>query len=181
MYCILQLFLKIQNGCCVPQNSKWRPKCHFFDQMMIILPMPVIICMFREQRIHDSHLWNILYCCSIPETSNLHPIWRIFQQSYDNVVILLFSSHLCWVFMIISIIPYPIVSSLYLIAIYQLLNCRAVASLTVLSGQEFHFPHFFPQTWNKFSYFSSDFTYFLPNFGPPGGLSTREDRGYVTA
>ena len=85
--------------------------------------------------------------------------------------------------MIISIIPYPIVSSLYLIAIYQLLNCRAVASLTVLSGQEFHFPHFFPQISNKFSYFSSNFdgTYFLPNFGSPGGLPTREDRGYATA
>ena len=59
MSTILQLFLKIQNGCCVPQNSKWRPKCHFFDQMMTILPTPVIICIFRAQRIHDSHLWNI--------------------------------------------------------------------------------------------------------------------------
>ena len=28
---------------------------------------------------------------------------------------------------------------------------------------------FLPQILNKFSYFSSNFTYFLPHFGPPGG------------
>ena len=28
---------------------------------------------------------------------------------------------------------------------YNLLQCRAVASLTVPGGQEFHFPHFFPK------------------------------------
>ena len=27
----------------------------------------------------------------------------------------------------------------------------------------------FPQIWINFSYFSSNFTYFLPHFGPPGG------------
>ena len=42
---------------------------------------------------------------------------------------------------------------------------RAVASLTVPGGQELHFPHFFPQILINFS---SNFTYFLPHFGPPG-------------
>ena len=43
---------------------------------------------------------------------------------------------------------------------------RAVASLTVPGGQEFHFPHFFPQVWIKFSDFSSNFSHFLPHFDP---------------
>ena len=42
---------------------------------------------------------------------------------------------------------------------------RAVASLTVPGGQEFHFP----QILINFSYFSSNFSHFLPHFGPPGG------------
>ena len=46
---------------------------------------------------------------------------------------------------------------------------RAVASLTVPGGQEFHFPHFFPQISINFSYFSSNFTYFLLHLDPPGG------------
>ena len=58
---------------------------------------------------------------------------------------------------------------------------RAVASLTVPGGQEFHFPQFFLKFWSFFSYLSSNFTYFLPHFGPPGGESpTREGPGYAT-
>ena len=45
---------------------------------------------------------------------------------------------------------------------------RAVASLTVSGGQEFHFPHF-PQIVINFSYFSSDFAHFLSHVSPPGG------------
>ena len=45
---------------------------------------------------------------------------------------------------------------------------RAVVSLTVQGGQEFHFPHFFPQISIIFHYFSSNFTHFLPYFGPRG-------------
>ena len=44
-------------------------------------------------------------------------------------------------------------------------ECRAVASLTVPGGQEFHFP----QISINFSNFSSNLIYFLPHFGPPGG------------
>ena len=46
---------------------------------------------------------------------------------------------------------------------------KAVASLTGPSGQEFHFPHFFPQISIIFLNFSSNFTNFLPHFGSPGG------------
>ena len=48
---------------------------------------------------------------------------------------------------------------------FSTLGSRAVARLTVPGGQEFHFP----QIVNKFSYFSSNFAYFLLDFGPPGG------------
>ena len=48
-------------------------------------------------------------------------------------------------------------------------KARAIASLTVPGGQEYHFPHFFHKIWIKFSYFSSNFSHFLPHFGPPGG------------
>ena len=41
---------------------------------------------------------------------------------------------------------------------------------------------FFPQISINFSYFSSNFSHFLPHFGPPGGQSpTREGPGYATA
>ena len=46
---------------------------------------------------------------------------------------------------------------------------------------------FFPQILKNFSYFSSNVTYFLPHFGPPGGRlahpgsPTREGPGYATA
>ena len=59
-------------------------------------------------------------------------------------------------------------------------KARAVASLTVPGGQEYHFPHFFHKIWIKFSYFSSNFSHFLPHFGPPGG-QVREGPGYATA
>ena len=38
---------------------------------------------------------------------------------------------------------------------------------------------YFPQILINFSYFSSNFTYFLPYFGPPGG-PTRKGPGYAT-
>ena len=53
---------------------------------------------------------------------------------------------------------------------------RAVANLTVLGGQEFHFPHFFPQISINFS---SNFTYFLPHFGPPGGRVAHPGRPWL--
>ena len=55
---------------------------------------------------------------------------------------------------------------------------RAVASLTVPGGQEFHFPHFFQVSIN-FSYFSSNFTYFLPHFGPPDGRVAHPGRPWL--
>ena len=56
---------------------------------------------------------------------------------------------------------------------------RAVASLTVLGGQEFQFLHFFPQIWIKFSYFSSNLTYFLPHFGSLGGRVAHPGRPWL--
>ena len=56
---------------------------------------------------------------------------------------------------------------------------RAVASLTVPGGQEFHFPHFFLWFQSNFSYFSSYFTYFLPHFGPPGGRLPHPGRPWL--
>ena len=46
---------------------------------------------------------------------------------------------------------------------------RAIASLTVPGGQEFHFPHFFLKSRLSFLIFPQTFTHFLPHFGPPGG------------
>ena len=50
---------------------------------------------------------------------------------------------------------------------------RAVASLTVPGGQEFHFPQI------NFSYFSSNFAHFLPHFGPPGGRLSHPERPWL--
>ena len=47
--------------------------------------------------------------------------------------------------------------------------CRAVASLAVSGGQEFHLPHFFLKSRLSFIIFPLTFTHFLPHFGPPGG------------
>ena len=64
----------------------------------------------------------------------------------------------------------------------QLLTCTAVASLTVPGGTEVPFAFFSPQILIDFSYFSSNFSHFLPHFGPPGGrLAHSEDSGYGTA
>ena len=56
---------------------------------------------------------------------------------------------------------------------------RAVASLTVPVGQGFHFPHFFTQILINISYFSSNFIYFLPHFGPPGGRLAHPGRPWL--
>ena len=58
-------------------------------------------------------------------------------------------------------------------------HSMAVASLTVPGGQEFHFPHFFPEISINFSDFSSNFTYFLPHFGPPHGRVTHPGRPWL--
>ena len=47
-------------------------------------------------------------------------------------------------------------------------NIRAVASLTVPGGQEFHFPHFLSKFWLFFRIFPRTFLIF-PYFGSPGG------------
>ena len=52
---------------------------------------------------------------------------------------------------------------------------RAVASLTFPGGQEFHFP----QILINFSYLSSNFTYFLPQFDPPGGQVAQPERPWL--
>ena len=67
------------------------------------------------------------------------------------------------------------------IALLQLfyMSFRAVASLTVPGGQEFHFPHFFPKFWSFFSYFSSNFSHFLPHFGSPGGRLAHPGRSWL--
>ena len=52
-----------------------------------------------------------------------------------------------------------------------LLSFRVVASLTILGGQKFHFPHF-SSNFNQFLlhiYFSSKFSHFLPKLGSSGG------------
>ena len=46
---------------------------------------------------------------------------------------------------------------------------RAVASLTVPGGARVPLSSFFPQILIIFSYFSSNFSHFLPHFGSPGG------------
>ena len=38
---------------------------------------------------------------------------------------------------------------------------------------------FFPQIWINFSYSSSNFTYFLPHFGPPGGQVAHPGRPWL--
>ena len=55
---------------------------------------------------------------------------------------------------------------------------RAIASLTILGGQKFHFPHF-PQIWINFSYVSSNFSHFLPHFGSPGGHVAHPGRSWL--
>ena len=61
----------------------------------------------------------------------------------------------------------------------SLVTVRAVASLTIPGGQEFHFPHFFPEISINFSDFSSNFTYFLPYFGPPHGRIAHPGRPWL--
>ena len=58
-------------------------------------------------------------------------------------------------------------------------GCRTVASLTVSGGQDFHFRHFFPQISINFSYFSSNFSCYLPHFGPPGGWVAHPRRPWL--
>ena len=55
---------------------------------------------------------------------------------------------------------------------------RAVGSLTVPGGQEFHFPHF-SQILIIFSYFSSNVSHFLPHFGSPGGRLAHPGRPWL--
>ena len=58
---------------------------------------------------------------------------------------------------------------------------RAVASLTVPGGQEFHFPHFFPKFWSFFSYFPQiSLIFFLILALRVGDFPTREGPGYAT-
>ena len=38
---------------------------------------------------------------------------------------------------------------------------------------------FFPEIWIKFSYFSSNFSHFLPHFGPPGGQVAHPGRPWL--
>ena len=52
---------------------------------------------------------------------------------------------------------------------------RAVASLTVPGGQEFHFPHFFLKFWSIFLRTS----YFLPHFGLLGGRVAHPGRPWL--
>ena len=58
---------------------------------------------------------------------------------------------------------------------------RAVASLTVPGGQEFHFPHFFPKFWSFFLIFPQIFLiFFLILALRVGDSPTREGPGYAT-
>ena len=58
---------------------------------------------------------------------------------------------------------------------------RAVASLTVSGGQEFHFPHFFPKFWSFFLIFPQTFViFFLILALRVGDSPTREGPGYAT-
>ena len=60
-------------------------------------------------------------------------------------------------------------------------NTRAVASLTVPGGQEFHFPHFFPKFWSFFLIFPQTFLiFFLILALQVGDSPTREGPGYTT-
>ena len=58
-----------------------------------------------------------------------------------------------------------------------LVTSRVVACLTVRGGQEFHFRHFFSSDFTQFS--SSNFLYFLPLFGPPGGRVAHPGRPWL--
>ena len=51
---------------------------------------------------------------------------------------------------------------------------RAVASLTVPGGQEFHLPHLL-----SFLIFPQTFTHFLPHLDPPGGRVTHPGRPWL--
>ena len=58
---------------------------------------------------------------------------------------------------------------------------RAVASLTVPGGQEFHFPHFFLKSRLSFLIFPQTFTHFFLILALwVGELPTREGPGYAT-
>ena len=59
------------------------------------------------------------------------------------------------------------------------LRIRAVASLTVPDGQDFHFPHFSSNFDQIFLFFRSNFAYFLPHFGPPGGRFAHPGRPWL--
>ena len=63
--------------------------------------------------------------------------------------------------------------------VHSLHDCRAVASLTVPGGQEFHFPHFFLKSRLSFLIFPQTFTHFLPHFGPPGGQVAHPGRPWL--
>ena len=56
---------------------------------------------------------------------------------------------------------------------------RAVASLTVPGGQEFHFPHFFLKSRLSFLIFPQTFTHFFPQFSPPGGRLAHPERPWL--
>ena len=58
------------------------------------------------------------------------------------------------------------------------LGFRAVASLTVPGGQEFHFPNF-SSNCDQFSYFSLNFPHFLPHCGSPGGPLAHPGRPWL--
>ena len=60
-------------------------------------------------------------------------------------------------------------------------NIRAVASITVPGGQEFHFPHFFLKFWLIFLTFPQNFLiFFLILALRVGNSPTREGPGYAT-
>ena len=59
------------------------------------------------------------------------------------------------------------------------LRIRAVASLTVPDGQDFHFPHFSSNFDQIFLFSRSNFAYFLPHFGPPGGRFAHPGRPWL--
>ena len=56
---------------------------------------------------------------------------------------------------------------------------RAVASLAVPGGQEFHFPHFFLKFQSTFLIFPQTLLIFLPHFGPPGGRVAHPGRPWL--
>ena len=63
----------------------------------------------------------------------------------------------------------------------QAINSRAVASLTVPGGQEFHFSHFFLKFWSIYLIFPQTLLiFFLILVLRVGGSPTREGPGYAT-